>query len=82
MITKTLIAGAVVLLLAGCGHGEPDRVEGGAAAGAATGATVGLIGGPVGVVGGAVIGGGVGAVTGAVATPSQVDLGKPLWKNP
>jgi hypothetical protein len=82
MITKTLIAGAVVLLLAGCGHSEPGRVEGGAATGAATGATVGLVGGPVGVVGGAVIGGGAGAVAGAVTTPSQVDLGKPLWKNP
>ena len=82
MITKTMMGCAVVLLLAGCGRHEPDRVEGGAAAGAATGATVGLIGGPVGVVGGAVIGGGAGAVAGAVTTPSQVDLGKPLWKNP
>ena len=77
-ISKIALAGALVLLAA-CGRSEPGRVEGGAAAGAATGATVGLVGGPVGVVAGAVIGGGAGALTGAVATPKQVDLGKPVW---
>jgi len=66
-----------VMLLAGCGHSEPGRVEGGAGAGAATGAAVGLVGGPIGVAGGAVVGGGIGAITGAVTTPKQVNLGPP-----
>jgi hypothetical protein len=78
-ITKLALAGTVVLL-AGCGRSEPDRVQGGAAAGAATGATVGLVGGPVGVVGGALIGGGVGAVAGATTPAKDVNLGPPVWK--
>jgi hypothetical protein len=79
MITKIAVAGTVVLL-AGCGHSEPGRVQGGAAAGAATGATIGLIGGPPGVVGGALIGGGVGAVAGATTPARDVNLGPPVWK--
>ena len=71
-----------MLLLAGCGRNETDRVEGGAAAGAATGAVVGLVAGPVGVVAGAVIGGGAGAIAGATTTPKQVNLGPPVWKKP
>ena len=80
-ITKFSAAG-LLMLLAACGNTEPGRVEGGAAAGAATGATIGLIGGPPGVIGGAIIGGGAGALTGAATKPSQVDLGKPVWKQP
>ena len=72
----------LALLLAGCGASEPGRVQGAAAAGAATGATVGLIGGPVGVAAGAIVGGGAGALAGATTTPRQVDLGKPIWKQP
>lgn len=78
IVTKMALLGTLVLL-AGCGYGERDRTEGGAATGAATGATIGLIGGPVGVVGGAIIGGGAGAIAGATTTPSQVELGKPVW---
>jgi hypothetical protein len=78
IIAKLTLAGTLVLLAA-CGYGEPGRVEGGAAAGAATGATVGLVGGPVGVVAGGVIGGGAGAITGAATSPSQVNLGRPVW---
>jgi hypothetical protein len=78
VIGKLTLAGTIVLLTA-CGTSEPNRVQGGAAAGAATGATIGLVGGPVGVVGGAVIGGGVGAITGASTTPSEVNLGAPVW---
>jgi hypothetical protein len=70
---------ALLVLLAACGRSEPDRVRGGAAAGAATGATIGLVGGPVGVAGGALIGGSAGAIAGATTTPSQVNLGKPVW---
>jgi hypothetical protein len=78
ILGKITLAGMLVLL-AGCGYGEPGRVQGGAAAGAATGATVGLVGGPVGVVGGAIIGGGAGAIAGATTTPKQVNLGAPVW---
>ncbi len=77
---RTLALLGTLALLAGCGHSEPGRVEGGAAAGAATGATVGLVGGPVGVAAGAVIGGGAGAIAGAETSPKQVNLGAPPWK--
>jgi osmotically inducible lipoprotein OsmB len=80
-ITSISLVGTLVLLTA-CGATEPDRVQGGAAAGAATGATVGLIGGPVGVVAGTIIGGGAGAITAASTKPSQVNLGKPVWRQP
>jgi hypothetical protein len=73
---------AVVLAIAACGTREPDRTTGGAAAGAATGAGVGALGGPVGALAGAAIGAGAGAVTGAVTSPSDVNLGRPLWSDP
>jgi hypothetical protein len=79
--TKLILIG-VLALLAACGRREPERVQGAAAAGAATGATVGLVGGPPGVVVGAVIGGGAGAIAGASTSPRQVDLGRPIWKQP
>lgn len=72
---------AAVGLLAGCGHQEPERAEGGAAAGAATGAGVGIVGGPVGVVAGGLIGGAAGAATGAATKPSDVNLGAPPWND-
>lgn len=69
-------------LLAACGTNPQERTSGGAAAGAATGAVVGAIAGPPGMVVGAVVGGGAGAVTGATTSPSQVNLGRPVWDNP
>ncbi len=69
-------------MLAACGTDDRDRVQGGAAAGAATGAGVGALAGPPGVVVGAVVGGGAGAVTGAATDPSDVNLGRPVWRNP
>jgi phage tail tape-measure protein len=74
-----LAALASLSLLAACGHREPERAEGGAAAGAATGAAVGVIGGPVGVAGGALIGGAAGGLTGAATKPKDVNLGAPPW---
>jgi len=68
-----------ITLLAACGHREPERAEGGAAAGAATGATVGLVGGPVGVVAGGAIGAVAGGATGAATKPRDVNLGAPPW---
>ncbi|MBN8910018.1 MAG: hypothetical protein J0H99_26240, partial [Rhodospirillales bacterium] len=65
----------------GCGHKEPERAEGGAAAGAATGAGIGVVGGPVGVVAGGLIGGAAGAATGAATKPSDVNLGAPPWND-
>jgi len=67
---------AVVLLaaamLSACGTTTTDR----AVSGAGIGAGVGLLGGPPGVVVGALVGGAAGAVT----SPSQVDLGRPIWE--
>ncbi|WBV44082.1 hypothetical protein [Pseudoroseomonas cervicalis] len=75
-------AATLALALAACGTNERDRVQGGAAAGAATGAGVGALGGPVGAAVGAVVGGGAGAVTGATTSPQDVNLGRPLWRDP
>ncbi len=81
MNAMTRMLGLVLVLgLAACGVNERDRVQGGAAAGAATGAAIGVVGGPPGMAVGAVIGGGAGALGGATTSPSQVNLGKPVWK--
>jgi hypothetical protein len=68
---------AVVLLtaamLSACGTTTTDRT----ASGAGIGAGIGLLGGPPGVIVGALAGGAVGAST----SPSQVDLGRPVWEN-
>ena len=69
---------ALAFLLAACGSNPGDRAITGAAIGAAGGAVIGAIfGAPaIGAAAGAVAGG----ATGAVTTPSQVDLGKPVWE--
>jgi hypothetical protein len=77
----TLAALAGLTLLAACGHNEPERAQGGAAAGAATGAAIGVVGGPPGMLVGAAIGGAAGATTGAVTKPRDVNLGPPPWSN-
>src|ERR687895_1519450 len=82
MTWKLLGAAAVVLAVAACGTRQPDRTTGGAATGAATGAAVGALGGPVGALAGAAIGAGAGAATGAATSPSDVNLGRPVWSNP
>jgi osmotically inducible lipoprotein OsmB len=70
-----LVAG---LVLSGCGTTAGERAVTGAGIGAAGGAVVGaLVGAPLV---GAAIGGSVGAATGALTTNSNVDLGKPVWK--
>jgi hypothetical protein len=80
-IYRAVTASLLAMALAGCGHSQPGRLQGGAAGGAATGAVVGLLGGPIGVVLGAGIGAGVGALTSTNTTPNQVDLGKPVWQH-
>jgi hypothetical protein len=79
---KLLGAAAVVVAVAACGSREPERTTGGTAAGAATGAAVGALGGPVGALAGAAIGAGAGAITAASTSPSDVNLGRPVWSNP
>lgn len=66
------------ILLAGCGTQPADRAVSGAAIGAAGGAVVGALVGAPAI--GAAIGAGVGATTGAATSPSNVDLGKPVWR--
>ena len=76
MRASTLI---VALALAGCGTSVGDRTLSGAGIGAAGGAAIGaMVGNPLA---GAAIGAGAGAVTGAITTPSQVDLGEPVWQH-
>jgi len=67
-----------LLALTACGETTGDRGLSGAGIGAAGGAVIGaMVGDPLA---GAAIGAGVGAATGALTTPSQVDLGKPIWE--
>jgi osmotically inducible lipoprotein OsmB len=65
-----VIAGG--LLLSGCGTEAGDR----GLSGAGIGAGIGVIGGPPGIPVGGVIGAGVGLVS----KPSQINLGRPAWK--
>ena len=68
--------GAVLLMTAGlaaCGTQMGDRLASGAMIGAGTGAVVGPVGAGVGAI--------AGAAVGAVASPSQVNLGKPVWND-
>jgi hypothetical protein len=75
-----LVVGGLVFL-AGCGYSQPNRTAGGAGVGAGTGAAIGAIAGPPGAAVGALVGAGVGAAGGAATSPSQVNLGKPVWQN-
>lgn len=69
---------AAAIALAGCGETVGDRGLSGAGIGAAGGAVVGaMVGAPLA---GAAIGAGAGALAGAATTPSQVDLGRPVWE--
>lgn len=71
---------SVPLLLAACGDTTEDRALSGAGIGAASGAVIGAVTG-IGPGAGALIGGAVGATAGAVTDSSQVNLGKPVWRN-
>jgi hypothetical protein len=66
------------LLLAGCGTTPGERIGTGAMIGAAGGAVAGaMVGMPVT---GAALGAAAGGTVGGLTVPSQVDLGKPVWK--
>jgi hypothetical protein len=66
-----ILAASAAVMLAGCGTQMGDRL----ASGAAIGGGVGLVAGGVGAVPGAIIGAAVGGLT----SPSQVNLGEPVW---
>ncbi len=73
-----LCAVAIAIALSGCGTTPGDRGLSGAGLGAAGGAVIGaMVGAPLA---GAAIGAGAGAVTGMATSPSNVDLGRPVWR--
>ncbi len=76
-IPLSLALGAA-LLLSACGQTPTDRAMTGAGFGAAGGALIGsVVGAPLI---GALVGGSAGAVAGAATDPSEIYLGKPVWK--
>ncbi|HZL59807.1 MAG TPA: hypothetical protein VFC38_08905 [Stellaceae bacterium] len=75
-ISILVVAGG--MLLAGCGSSPTDRAMTGGAMGAGVGALAGLaVGMPIT---GAIFGGALGATAGALSDPSQIYLGKPVWR--
>ncbi|MFZ2030387.1 MAG: hypothetical protein WAU68_08785 [Vitreimonas sp.] len=78
---KTTLAGIFVagMLLTACGTTTSDRALSGGLIGAGAGAAVGSLSGNAGA--GAVVGGVAGAAAGALTSPSQVDLGDPVWRS-
>ncbi len=79
-ITVIVAAVGLSLALAACGESQGERGLSGAAIGAGAGAVVGAATG-IGPGTGALIGGAVGGATGVLTTPSQVNLGKPVYKS-
>jgi osmotically inducible lipoprotein OsmB len=69
---------ALSLLVAACGSNPADRAVTGAGLGAAGGAIIGAFFGAPAI--GAAAGAAAGGAAGAATTPSQVDLGKPVWE--
>jgi len=77
-VSALALVGVAMLGLAACGTTKEDRALSGGGMGAGAGALGGaLVGHPVE---GALLGGAAGAAGGALTNPSQVDLGKPVWK--
>lgn len=72
-------AAALLLGLAACGNTVGDRALSGGAIGAGAGAIGGLLLGSPAT--GAAVGGALGAAAGAVTDNSQIDLGKPVWRD-
>jgi osmotically inducible lipoprotein OsmB len=69
---------AAALLLSACGQTPTDRAVTGAGVGAAGGAMLGALVGAPGI--GALVGAAGGATVGAATDPSQIYLGKPVYK--
>jgi osmotically inducible lipoprotein OsmB len=69
---------SAALLLAACGQTPTDRAVTGAGIGAASGAIVGALVGAPAI--GALVGAAGGASVGAATDPSEIYLGKPVYK--
>jgi len=69
---------ATALALSACGTTPGDRAVSGGLLGAGTGAAIGSVTGSAGR--GALIGGLGGAAIGALTSPSQINLGRPPWR--
>ena len=78
-ITIAVFAMSTTLALSACGDTAGDRGLSGAGIGAGAGAVIGSVT-PIGWLGGALIGAAAGGATGVLTTPSQVNLGKPVWQ--
>lgn len=80
MVSRIGVIGVLALsfLVAGCGSNPGDRAVTGAGLGAAGGAIIGAFFGAPAI--GAAAGAAAGGAAGAATTPSQVDLGKPVWE--
>jgi hypothetical protein len=68
-----------LLTLAACGTNTTDRALSGGGIGAGVGAGAGALTGGSPVTG-ALLGGAGGAAAGGLTKPSDVDLGKPVWR--
>jgi osmotically inducible lipoprotein OsmB len=75
-LTISMVLG--LFALAACGQTTGDRALSGGAIGAGAGAIGGALAGSPGT--GALVGGALGAGAGALTSPSQVDLGRPVWR--
>ncbi len=74
------LAVSALLVLAACGSSTEDRTLSGAGIGAAAGTAVGAVTG-LSLLEGAAIGAVVGGATGALTDESDVNLGKPIWRD-
>jgi hypothetical protein len=79
MMLRFALVAAGMLALAACGTNTTDRALSGGAIGAGGGALVGGATG-LGAGTGALVGGAAGAATGGLTKPSDIDLGKPVWR--
>ena len=78
MRVSIVAAFGAALLLAACGQTPTDRAVTGAGIGAASGAIVGALVGAPAI--GALVGAAGGASVGAATDPSEIYLGKPVYK--
>ena len=76
---KKVLAGVALVTLAACGTSTTDRALSGGGMGAGIGAGTAAVTGGNPVTGG-LLGGAAGAAGGALTKPSDVDLGKPVWR--
>jgi len=77
-LSMTVALGSL-LFLSACGDSMLDRTV----TGAGIGATAGVIGSAIAggsIVPGLLVGTAVGAATGVLTTPTQINLGKPIWE--